>query len=605
MEYVTDGSSNSVTNGEALVLDIVISKKNSETILLKGIFTVEGIADIAVGDDLKNLSCELWEKADDGENASTSPVKICNLLHDPDNPNVMYHSIPKDYDQKYKKIELKIRAKKCTINSETAVLNITFIDQNVAAEVNFTVVAAAIKPEIIKFEASVTVLQSNKTVRLSWYAKGDKYILWEGFKKLKEGELKDLEESYTIDKIATGDHSYTLEVQRGNASVTQTIQVRALGESKFYSNCNPTGADSIYKIGNFCVSQDSSYLFSLMLKTENGKTQLDHIGYTNAIEGFSGNWNRILLSDTDKKVLEPFATSPLLHMKSTGELHGRLFFVGGSYVKPMITSNATAVVYLDLDLYDDSEKDKEKAKNRVKLITELSWSSRMGHACALFPSGDQEKIWLLGGVDEWGKALDDVWVSGDGETWTNNNTDGSVNENPKIPVKMPWKKRCLSGITVELKDNGQKKAIWFGGGFSEIGGTETSDIWKWEDNNWGEIKPLTINNSSYLSSGISFVGKDNVDSTGIFLLGGYQDNQNKKKYFYRVTLNNGNYRTDELDTSSGVDSLATTKQSKIVTGFFKGCMWYMVFTNEGDLGITYSNLFYWVQVATSRTLILS
>lgn len=598
MGYVTTGSSNSATNGEALVLDVMIAQEEKKAILLMGIFTIENLDTLVAVTDLKNLSCELWAKTDDANKTTTFPVKICTFLYDSNNPEKRTYNFPRDYENAYTYLILKLRADKCTLMTPSTTLKLSFKDKKDPNDpkplvtLSFTVIAEEVKPEIITFESNRTVVQRNAPVTLCWKIKGSRYILREGLQELKSSS--DQEGNFTIDNIANGDHSYTLEVQTGTVSQTKTILVRALGESKLYSNANPTGVYAVYKIGNFCAAQDASYLYSLMLKTENKITQIDHIAYTNTNDGFSENWHRIALSDTDKNKLKPFATAPLLHMKSAGELYGRLFFIGGSYVKPMESSNAVAIVNLDAE-----------TGSRVTVVDNLPWASRAGHSSAIFPHGDEEKIWMIGGVDEWGAALNDIWVSGDGNTWENIDLIGNVNPNKTSPKKMPWIARCLSGITTELNDNGIRNALWIGGGFSEIGGTETSDIWKWDKNSWSLITPLTINDKSYLSSGMSFLGKDTIDSTGIFLLGGYQKQENKRKYFYRIILKDGNYLSNQMDATAGSDSFATTKQSKIITVFFKGCLWYLVFTNEGDLGITYSDLFYWVPVATGQTLILT
>ncbi|MCC9020463.1 hypothetical protein [Flavobacterium lipolyticum] len=600
MGYVTTGSSNLVRNGDALKLDILISEENLRAILLMGVFSIGNLETIVEKEDLKNLSCELWAKIDDTNKLATFPVKICEFLFDSNDPGKRSYIFPRDYTDEYTYLILKIRAEKATVTTPSTELLITFKDKKDTSvpreivEIPFTVIVKQAKPEINLFESNYTVLQRNKAVVLSWNIKGERYILREGLQELQKGEVTTGSGNYLINSVASGDHSYTLEVKTGDASITKIIQVRALGESKLYTNANPTGIDALFTIGNFCVSQDSSFLFSLMLKTEGGSTRINHVGYTNTNEGFSENWQRVTLSEEEKNSLKPFANSPLLHLKSTGELHGRLFFTGGSYIEPMKFNNRVAILNLDAE-----------AGARVVITEALPWSSRTGHSAVLFPHGDEEKIWLLGGVDEWGRALNDVWVSGNGKDWDNINANGSVNVNKNNPAKMPWSPRYLAGITVELDNNGNRKELWIGGGFSEIGGTETSDIWKWNKNSWMEIKPLKINTNSYLSSGLSFVGKDTIDSTGIFLLGGYQEKTDKKKYFSRVTLNNGDYGSSQLDTSSVEFSFDTTKDSKIVTGFFKGCLWYMVLTDGGDRGITYSILFYWVPVVTSQTLILT
>lgn len=611
MSYVTTGSSNSVLNGSPLELKVVISKVPSEedpsdSIVPMGAFTVENIDTIAAANELSTLSCKLSGMLKSTADAAF-PVLICELLYNPNNKGKRSFIFPRDYDDEFAYLIVDITAKKCTIDGLSQKIPISFRnkkDKNSGDlnRIDFVAVAEEAKPEIEDFSCNVPfanaiVVPINESVNLLWKIKGDKFTLREGNKELAAG-IKSEKGEYKIASISNGDHVYTLEVQQGNVCITKTVLVRALNESKFYSSSNPSGDFKAFTIANFCVSHDSSSLFSLMLKTENKgtkeeKTAIDHIGYSYTNDGFSGNWPRIEFSDNEKEKLRPFAASPLLHMKAPGQLYGRLFFIGGSSVNAMNSSNSAAIVDLDADL-----------GLRLTITEDLPWSSRAAHSCALFPHGDQDKIWLMGGVDEWGAALNDIWVSGDGKVWENIQANGSVNYNQQQPAKMPWDKRCLAGVAVGLDDFGFEKSLLIGGGFSEVGGSETSDIWKWDKNNWEQLKDFTIHDSPYLSSGLFFLGKDAVESTGFYLLGGYEAGTTKKKYFYKITLQNGKYGADELDISSP-KGLTTNRNSKIISGFFKGSMWYMVLTYEGDKGITYSKLFYWIPVPTEDTLILT
>jgi hypothetical protein len=611
MSYVTTGSSNSVLNGSPLELNVVISKVPSEdepsdSIVPMGTFTVENLEAIAADGELSSLSCKLFGKLKSATDVTFS-VLICELLHNPNNKGKRSFIIPKNYDDEFAYLILNITAKKCAIDGLSQKIPISFRnkkDKNSRDlnQIDFIAVAEEVKPEITDFSCNVPLANSivvpiNESINLLWTINGDKFILREGNNELTSG-IKSGKGEYKIENISNGDHMYTLEVQQKNVSVTKTVVVRALNESKFYSSSNPSGDFKHFTIANFCVSYDSSSLFSLMLKTDNRgtkdeKTTIDHIGYSYTNDGFSGNWPIIELSDNEKEKLKPFATSPLLHMKSPGQLYGRLFFTGGSSLKVIDSSNSVAIVNLDADL-----------GLRVVIVDNLPWASRTAHSCALFPHGDQNKIWLMGGVDEWGAALNDIWVSGDGKVWENIQANGSINQNLQKPAEMPWDKRCLAGVAVGLDDFGCKKNLLIGGGFSEIGGSETSDMWKWDKNHWEQLKDFTIHDSPYLSSGLFFLGKDALQSTGFYVLGGYESGTTKKKYFYKITLENGRYGSDELDNSSP-KGLTTNRNSKIISGFFKGCLWYMVLTHEGDKGMTYSKLVYWIPVPTENTLILT
>ncbi len=599
MSYVTTGSSNSVTNGSPLNLDIQISQDPLKNILLMGRFIIDDLNTIASGGDLKKMTCELWGKTDDANRNSTIPVKICDLLYDSNTPGKRTFIFPRDFDDEYTYLILKIGGADCTITQPTTTLNIAFFDKNGPSQppketsIPFEVKNEPSKPEILSFRADPEVLQGNRNpVLFSWKVKGDtySYTLREGLTELKTGKGTNTEsDSFRLNAVAIGNHSYTLEVKQGGATVVHTVQVRALGKSGSYPDGNPLLPN---RLGNFCADEDGTYLFSLMLKQDRESASIDHIGYTN--EGFSGKWSKIKLSEDDIKKLKDFAVSPMVHLRDVGEVYGRLFFVGGSHVKPMDTKNAVAIVELDSD-----------SESKVRIVENLPWESRMGHSILVFPHGGVDKIWLMGGVDEWGAANNDIWVSADGTRWDNLNPDGSVNNDASQPAKMPWDARCMASVTPILDSNKKKTALWFGGGFSEIGGSETPDLWKFEANAWSKISGLNINEGSYLSSGICFVGKDDLKSTGVYLQGGFVGQGGRNKYFKKINLIDGEYSAGDLDTSSGVGIFDTSKEAQVVTTFYKGCMWYMVYTNEGDSGITYSDMYYWIPVVTGQTLIIN
>lgn len=605
MSYQTIGSSNLVTNGNPLELEIVISRKSLQKIHITGFFSIENLENIASSEELKKMTCILYGKTDDTRTKVTSPVEIRKFSYDRNKPGRRSY-IFRNYREQFKYLILKIRNAKCTIQSLTTELKIKFHDKSdpdnpaVPVEIPFTVQNVKSKPEILSFSSSLLVLQGNeKPITLNWKVKGEsyEYILREGiddddlYSKNGKGTVSD---SFKIDPVPIGDHNYTLEVKQGDVSVTKTIQVRALDISKYSFKAN------LDTIANICVSQNSNYLFSLILKTENGVSgQIDSIGYTN--EGFSGEWARFELIEEDKEKIKPFATSPMVHLKDVNDVYGRLFFIGGSYVKPMECFNAVAIVNLD----------EEDENSRVRIIDNLPWASRMGHSCEVFPHGsDTNKIWLLGGVDEWGGSLNDIWVSGNGKDWNNIDKDGVVNTRPSLPVQIPWEARCFTGTSIELDDEGSKKELWIGGGFSEIGGRETADIWKWNKSTWNKstwtkVEPLVVNDSTYLSSGMCFLGKDELRSTGMYLFGGYTDGTSNKEYFYKIKKNDSRYTATSMNNLEGSGVLPTTENQYIITAYFKGCLWFIVLTNEGNMGITYTKLLYWVPIVTERTLILT
>lgn len=618
MEYVTTGSNNTVTNNKELDLSIKVIKEPFKPILITGSFTIEGLDKIAQGEALKKATCTLYGKTND-ENNITTPIELCNLSYDANNPTKRSYIFPRSFKDEYNFIDLKISNAKCSIKALTETLKITFWDKNninslgdvVLNTINFRVQNEEEKPEIISFTANPTVLQgnNNSSTILEWSIKGENYsyVLKDGLETIHFGNSGTIEkQEFEIKSPRNGDHIYTLEVIQGNSTITKSVKIRALGRSDLLTDANPRKP---LLIANFCVSHNSDYLFSLLLRESRNQAELDSIGYTN--EGFSGNWSKFLLSEEDKDKLKPHVNAPMVHLKRVGELYGRLFLIGGSYVKPMECYNS--VVIIDLE--------KPSEENKVRVIQDLPWPSRMGHSCTVYPHGTSDKIWLMGGVDEWGETQNDIWVSSNGEHWDNIDSKGSVNTDNNTPKPMTWKARCMAGVSLELDKNNAKKALWFGGGYSEIEGQETRDIWKWDNTKWTQIITTRYNRDkqkdedipllvlekpkNYLSSGLAFIGINNTETTEMYLLGLYKQNGVVKKYFNRIRSKNRNYDINELSTNAISDALETSSNSQIITAYFKGCLWYLILTDKGNNGIAYSQLFFWVPTITPKTLILS
>ncbi len=610
MSYVTTGSSNTVNPGEPIHLNIRISRESSDFIFLTGKFTITGLKSIAEEEDLEEMVVTLHGKMadedleavidtslgqkDDGDTQATTSIEITALDYSDINADRRYANLGFNEDE-FTHIEIRLEGGIATATLPK-MLRISFEDENNTDSsehtIDFDIHIKQEELKILSFTADPLILQgdNDKQVTLRWAIEGRNYTyrLLKGLTEL----IPNKDSKYTM-KPGVGDHVFTLEVTQGETIITKEVTVRVLRDSKL--------GELIIKeatIGNFCVSQDANFLFSLMLIKKDAKhAQIDHIGYTH--QGFSEQWKSIALSEEDKEVLKPFATSPMIHLSGSG--YGRLFFIGGSYVKPMETSNNVAIVDLNV---------KEGNKVRIASSPDPIWESRMGHSCVLFPHGDaEEKIWLLGGVDAYGNALNDVWVSGNGEEWINLNKKGEKETN-NIPASMDWDPRCIAGITATLDTKGKKKALWFGGGFSEIGGEETGDLWRFENNNWTQIaankdgEPLSINDGSYLSSGLGFIGRNESSSMGVALLGG--DTGSKTYFFNKITiLNSGFYKENEIEIKERTLAVFdTNNDAYVITAYFKGSLWFMVFTDEGDDGITYSRLHYLVPKKGKETLIL-
>jgi Kelch motif len=155
--------------------------------------------------------------------------------------------------------------------------------------------------------------------------------------------------------------------------------------------------------------------------------------------------------EQDSWIPSGFATSPGVYFKD------HIWLVGGSQIDPDNTSN----IVWRLD-------PKKKVWQKVGAAL---WPSRMGHAVLVF----QNKIWVMGGRDPSGNALNDVWAcDGESGNWT------------RVSQETLWEPRCLCYPTVWNKE------IWlYGGASAPFSSKLFKDLWSSADGKKWEQRKLT------------------------------------------------------------------------------------------------------------------
>jgi hypothetical protein len=147
-----------------------------------------------------------------------------------------------------------------------------------------------------------------------------------------------------------------------------------------------------------------------------------------------GPWTLIETSvldpSADNRIPEGFSTSPGVYAND------KLWLVGGSQVDPDIVSNQVWCL--------------DPKENTWKNLGAAGWSPRMGHAVLKFNDKGNEKIWVMGGRDAAGNALNDVWT-----------LDVSKKEWTPQGARVSWNPRCMFNPAV-LNDQ-----IWLYGGAQE------------------------------------------------------------------------------------------------------------------------------------------
>ncbi len=144
---------------------------------------------------------------------------------------------------------------------------------------------------------------------------------------------------------------------------------------------------------------------------------------------------------------------------------GKLYFMGGSSYDANRPGNDVGYFHFEANTWVDGEADGDEAWPR-------EMRPRMGHGLVASPDG--QSLWVLGGYNGDGGAMNDIWVyDKDARKWT-----------PQAAP--PWEPRCLFGVAF------QGPRLWISGGFDSPGGYPTYDDIRYLDtrsktNTWQKI----------------------------------------------------------------------------------------------------------------------
>ncbi|GEM_PF-5472779 len=153
----------------------------------------------------------------------------------------------------------------------------------------------------------------------------------------------------------------------------------------------------------------------------------------------------------------------LVHCPCVHFGNNELFFVCGSKIDVAICTNTITIVNL-------------KNGTIRNLYAPAQMKPRSLHSCLIFPdTNGNDNIWVIGGVDKHGNALNDVWCF-NGTSWKQEHSGGSS-----------FPKRCQFAATVQIDLNGEK-SIWIGGGYTRFHGNVLTDIWIFKGAKWEQVK---------------------------------------------------------------------------------------------------------------------
>lgn len=412
----------------------------------------------------------------------------------------------------------------------------------------------------IKFKASPSIAVVGSSVKLEWECEGSSNI--EIRVKFQDGKDYPIATGKKNKDFAITDINYrhvpntTFELiapgKKGEKTRKKTITVRAFDKSQWVLVEEPWKDEG--QIAGLIVSADGDRLYALIKVTgRDGSLWCSPNGFS--------EWEKI-----NKNIPEGMTTSPAVYYKD------KLVLVGGSKINPTHVFNEVHIF--------DLKTMKWKSNSNSK----ADWPPlRMGHAAIVFPDrkGD-EKIWILGGADESGNGLNDIWTW-NGRNWTQE-------QDPE------WDVRCMFGAAA----NGSK--LWIAGGLAEPDGKALPDIWKKnsKEDNWKQIMKSQTEPFRLLDSGQLSASTVVILNNQVYIIG-YQDKGKTVKdrvVFYSIQEKRGFYQSQPQITRPELP-LLSKPPSRIESVTFNGCIW--LFT-QGYLGkdrVENSGLYFWVPPAST------
>ncbi len=195
--------------------------------------------------------------------------------------------------------------------------------------------------------------------------------------------------------------------------------------------------------------------------------QEKEIAFLFQTQNLFGRWKLVRCSvpDQDGMIPEGFATSPAIYFDDN------IWLIGGSQIDPDKTSN----IVWRLNF--------KSTPPTWQNLGPAGWPPRMGHAVVLF----RNEIWLMGGRDSSGNALNDVWTCGASGSWQCKTKSAE------------WSPRCLFRPAVL---NGE---IWLYGGMKEPFTSQSllyGDLYRYSSaaGKWKKEDRVPVNNRNPLAS---------------------------------------------------------------------------------------------------------
>ena len=352
-----------------------------------------------------------------------------------------------------------------------------------------------------------TIITATEKVKFNWAVKNAEVLTFNGRSVPFSGDT-------TLNFITAnlGTHTYLLKANSSGVTKEDTILV-------YLKKNNDTGKTANSTPVNIWSSDSSIFRI------------------TNTAQQFEFSNNGITgWKDKSKAPPEEMASSPAVYYQ------GVSYLIGGSRIAPNLFSNK---------IYAFKDGDWSA------LPTTIPGPKRMGHAALIF----NEKLYVIGGFNEYGNPMSDVHIWDWGSAWTSVSSNNLSPENARGVF--------ISGVRGD--------SIWIGGGFSSFSGKPLNNFLAFDGSKWHTLNfdspPINLCAGSFQSANGNFY----IITTEFSSQGGFVDQKTRTGANYigkisEIILSQANNKWSLLNPQIYGGSIPS-QCFDINTTFFNGALW--------------------------------
>jgi Galactose oxidase, central domain len=408
--------------------------------------------------------------------------------------------------------------------AEAITLELQNSTEDVLASAKFSITDA--RPKIAEFVSNRYNFRAGEGAQLSWSIapRGDHRL-----QRLDDKQVIDAGDQAQGQKTVSQDGTYQLEAMLGD-TVTDTRSIRLYSYDQTHPGsvyCGP--GDAVAPGTLVCaeilgIYQYAGRPYAVVRDSVDGNRA--SIWYTE--RGFDRNSWVPVTPKSGPPVAIPVAAAA----RPGVVFDDKLYFIGGSSWDADSPATDVGYFHFEAKTWVDGGLKAPRPGDQRRDAPAFP-GARMGHGLVTSPDG--QLLWVIGGYNGDGGALNDIWV------YDKNTQKWEQRPAPK------WKQRCLFGATF------CETRLWIAGGFDNPGGYPTySDIWYCDigDGAWHQLGSSLFDNPDHMSKQYrgcalaaigdqiyAFVSYDEVDRSG----------QNK---VYKIYPSGDTWKLDELGVAS-------------------------------------------------------